>query len=309
MAARLHRRGAAWRDWLLRAVAGDPGKLQIMYGLAGERRLNEYELDWLPGYEGARPVRVGNAATGSSSSTCTARSSTHLRRCAARARPELDRVELALRRSPVDFARGALARARRGHLGGHAARASTSRLEGHGLGRLRSRRDVRRRSSSSEVRSNAGGRARRDPRRGLREGLRPRARTRSRSPTARGSWTPRSCHPAVGFLPPDRSARRGHGRADRATSCHDGFVRATAPRRPTTDCPERGAFLACSFWLVDAYALIGRVEEARALFDRLLGLGNDVGLLAEEYDPAASGSSGTSRRRSATWRSSTARWC
>ena len=76
MAAGYKEEAGAWRQWVLRAAAGNPDKLQIMYGLAGERRLTEWEVDWLPGYEGARPVRIGNGAASHSNSTSMANCST-----------------------------------------------------------------------------------------------------------------------------------------------------------------------------------------------------------------------------------------
>ncbi len=127
-----HDEALAWRDWLLRAVAGDVSELQIMYGPAGERQLDERDLDWLPGYEGSKPVRVGNAAAGSSSSTSTARSSprctTPVWRAALRAhRPGTCRLRWWISWRP-------LAGARRRHLGGTRPPPALHPLQGHGVG-------------------------------------------------------------------------------------------------------------------------------------------------------------------------------
>ena len=134
---------AAWRDWLLRAVAGDPSTLQIMYGAAGERRLTEVELPWLPGYEGSRPVRVGNAAVESVAARC-------VRRADRRASPGAP-VWAGARRGGVGSSAGAarasrtrVDRAGRRHLGSARAAPPLHALEGHGVGGVRPGRQGRR---------------------------------------------------------------------------------------------------------------------------------------------------------------------
>ena len=283
---------AAWRDWLLRAVAGDPADLQIMYGLAGERRLPEFELPWLAGYEGSRP------------SASATRPSTQL---------QLDvygEVIDSLAAGPA--ARAAVDEPHAWTLQRRAARTSWSRTwrePDEGLWEVRGPRRhfvhskvmawvavdraVRswRRTRSSRRRPR---RLARDARRGPRGGLRARATTRSATPspstTAPASSTPRRCSSSrVGFLPPDDPRVVGTVDAVRDELGRDGFVRRYSTDGGAVDgLPgDEGAFLACSFWLVDALRMTGRTEEARALFERLLGLANDVGLLAEEYDPVA----------------------
>ena len=122
---RLRRRGGAWRDWLLRAVAGSPDQMQIMYGLAGERRLTECEVPWLPGYEGSRPVRIGNAAHGQLQLDVYGEVLDALAPGAAR-RPRARRARLGAAARAARAPRDGLERAGRGHLGGAGAARSTS---------------------------------------------------------------------------------------------------------------------------------------------------------------------------------------
>ena len=277
----------AWRDWLGRSTAGSPEQIQIMYGLAGERRLLEWQADWLPGYQGARPVRIGNAAH--------------------------DQVQLDVFGEVTD----ALYQA---HAGGLAVAPESWRLQRKLIERLAAiwdqpdegiweTRGGRRQFTHSKVMAwVAIDRAVRSAERFGLDG--PLDRWRALRATMHASICERGFDrgrnsftqsygsskldasllliPLVGFLPPEDARVRGTLAAIERDLLVDGFVR----RYDTADgrdglAPGEGAFLACSFWLADNYVLQGRLPEARALFGRLLALRNDVGLLAEEYDPQA----------------------
>ena len=183
---------SAWREWLLRAVAGDPADVQIMYGIAGERRLDERELEWLPGFEGSRPVRIGNAASTQLQldvygEVLDAAYQTLVTACGA------DDGRLGARPQAARVARGRLARAGRRHLGGARAAAALHALEGDGLGRLRPRR-----AHARGVRPAGAGRAlaraaRRDQRRGARPAPGASRSRPSPSRTAPTSSTRASC--------------------------------------------------------------------------------------------------------------------
>ncbi|MBX3207394.1 MAG: glycoside hydrolase family 15 protein [Labilithrix sp.] len=277
----------SFRDWLLRACAGAPDQLQILYGIGGERRLSEVELPWLAGYEGSAPVRVGNAAAdqmqldvyGELADTLFLSHSTGLDHT-----DEGWTLECALLR----------------HL------ESAWREPDHGIWEVRGPRRhfvhskvmcwvaFDRGVRSIEQWGLAGPldrwRATRDA---IHADVCERGVDREHGGFAQyyGSTEPDASlllMPIVGFLPPDdpRVVRTVANVETRLLA--DGFVRRYVPHPGVDGLPEgEGAFLACSFWLVDALVLLGRREEARAHFERLVGLANDVGLLAEEYDPRA----------------------
>lgn len=277
---------AAWRDWLLRAVAGDPDDLQIMYGVAGERRLAEYELDWLAGYEGSRPVRVGNAASG---------------------QLQLDVYGEVL--AAMDVARGL----------GTEPDPSAWRIQRHIMDWLESNwrepdegiwevRGPRRQFTHSKVMAwVAADRAARAVEESGLDGDAARWRRlraeiheevcREGYDAARGSFTQSYGSaaldasllliPKVGFLPASDPRVGGTVDAIRRELCRDGLVLRYVPDAGDGLPPGEGAFLPCSFWLVDDLALLGRSDEAHVLFERLLSLRNDVGLLSEEYDTTA----------------------
>jgi GH15 family glucan-1,4-alpha-glucosidase len=278
----------AWRDWLLRVVAGDPAQLQIMYGPAGERRLTELELGWLPGYEGSRPVRTGNAAS---------------------AQVQLDvygEVMDALHQARLagmvpDPAAWALQQVLAEHVEQHWQEPD------EGIWEVRS---GRRHFTHSKVMAwvaidravqaverfglpGPAGRWRK-----LRTQMHQEICQRAVDP-ARGCFVRAYGSteldasllllPLVGFLPPGDERVVRTVKAVQDELCENGLVR----RYRTDDqgaadglAGGEGAFLACSFWLVDNLALAGRRNEAERLLERLLDLRNDVGLLAEEYDPS-----------------------
>jgi len=279
----------AWRDWLLRAVAGDPADLQIMYGLDGSRRLPEYELDWLPGYEKSRPVRVGNAASEQLQLDVWGEvlDGLYLAREAG-LRPDGD--AWTLQRALLEHLEGAW------------------REPDNGLWEMRG---PRRHFTHSKVLAwVAFDRMVRSVERFGREG--PVARWRATRDEifadilAHGYDAERNTFvqaygsreldaallliPQVRFLPWDDPRVAGTVDAVNRELCEGGFVKRYRPGVGSSDdgLPgDEGAFLACSFWLADALHGVGRRREAVELFERLAGLANDVGLLAEEFDPVA----------------------
>src|SRR6266480_815082 len=246
----------AWRDWLLRAAAGSPSQIQIMYGLAGEKRLAEWEVPWLSGYAGSKPVRIGNAAC--------------------------DQLQIDVFGEVMD----ALYHARVGGLQFLAAAWDFQRVLLSHLEKIWSFPD-----------EGFGLEGPLDHWRNLRAQIHAEVCEKAFNP-ALGAFVQAygSQHldasalliPAVGFLPPEDARVRRTVEAIERKLVTDGFVlrydtAATQDGLP----PGEGAFLACSFWLADAYVQLGRGEDARRLFERLLSLRNDLGLLSEEYDPAA----------------------
>jgi GH15 family glucan-1,4-alpha-glucosidase len=277
----------AWRDWLLRTVAGKPSDLQIVYGPAGERRLPEWVVDWLPGYADSRPVRVGNAAVSQFQldvwgEVMDAMHTT--RRMGIESEPEAWDLQLAL----LEFLESAWF------------------LPDDGIWEVRG---PRRHFTHSKVMAwVAFDRAVKAVRRFGCEGPIDRWRRIRRDiheEVCRRAWDPGlnafvqsyGSHeldasllmmPLVGFLPPTDARVRGTIEAVERHLMADGFVRRYAHGASEgVDGlpPGEGAFLPCSFWLVDDLVVVGRKDDARRLFTRLLGLCNDVGLLSEEYDP------------------------
>jgi GH15 family glucan-1,4-alpha-glucosidase len=285
MDAGFYDEAAAWRTWLERAVAGSPAQIQTLYGVAGERRIPELELPHLPGYEGAAPVRIGNAA------------STQLQLDVF---GELMDVLHQARRGglPPDDAAWALQRALIVQLeaiwqqpdegiwevrGGRrpftyskvmawvAVDRAIKSAEQFGLnGPLEHWRTLRRRIHEDVCQHGF------DPARG--------AFVQSYGSSELDAAT--LLIPLVGFLPASDARVRGTVAAVQRELMAEGFVLRYSTHRVDDGLPPgEGAFLACSFWLADNLVLQNRFGEARALFERLLGLRNDVGLLAEEYDP------------------------
>jgi GH15 family glucan-1,4-alpha-glucosidase len=275
----------AWREWLLRAAAGDPDDLQIMYGVAGERRLTEWYVDWLPGFESSRPVRVGNAAA--------------------------EQLQIDVYGEVADALYTARKRGLHGSMPGwELVRKMLLLLEDRwrepdeGIWEIRG---GRRHFTHSKVMSWVAFD------RGIklceefgREGPVERWRTvrqEIHEQVCREGWNESVgaftqsygsqqldasvlLLPLVGFLPPDDPRVRSTVNAVREELTWDGFVLRYRSEEGVDGLPGgEGVFLPCSFWLVDALALDGRLDEARELFERLLSLANDVGLLAEEYDP------------------------
>lgn len=287
MNAGYYEEAGAWRDWLLRAVAGVPAQAQIMYSIMGEHRLTEWEVGWLPGYEGAKPVRIGNGAHG--------------------------QIQIDVYGEVMD----ALYQAQRGGL---ASSADAWALQHAFLDHLEkiwrepdrgiweSRKPERHFTFSKVMAWVAFDRGAKIAREfGL------------QGPLERWDGIAKEIHedvcqkgfdselgsfvqsygskyldgsllliPTTGFLPVDDPRVEGTIRAVEGRLLQDGFVMRHDPAEVETGLVHgEGAFLACSFWLADAMVLLGRQQEGERLFGRLLDLRNDVGLLSEEYDVAA----------------------
>jgi GH15 family glucan-1,4-alpha-glucosidase len=277
----------AWRDWLLRAAAGDPADLQIMYGLAGERRLPEMELPWLAGYERSAPVRIGNAAVRQLQLDVYGEVMDSLslaRRAGLPAKPLIWAIQAAL----VDWLR------------------TNWRQPDEGLWEVRggrrhfvhskvmvwvaADRAVRAVEEYPELHGDLEGwRALREEvhREVCEKGYDPERNTFTQSYGSRELDAALLLIPNVGFLPPDDPRVVGTVDAVRAELGRGGLLQRYSTDDSAVDgLPGgEGTFLACSFWLAQALHRTGRRAEARELFERLVGLTNDVGLLAEEYEP------------------------
>jgi GH15 family glucan-1,4-alpha-glucosidase len=275
----------AWREWLIRAVGGSPGLLQVAYGVAGERRLSEHDAAWLPGYEGSGPVRIGNAAA--------------------------KQLQIDVYGEVID----ALYVARKAGL---APKAASWALECGLLAHLETiwqsadegiwevRGGPRHFTHSKVMAWVAFDRAVRSVQEFHLEGpLEHWQRIRDTihiQVCERGFDREQNSFvqsygnqeldasllllPLVGFLPPEDARIRGTLAAIEGALIHKGLCRRYQTETGIDGlAPGEGVFVACSFWLADNYVLQGRFEDARALFERLLALRNDVGLIAEEYDP------------------------
>jgi GH15 family glucan-1,4-alpha-glucosidase len=273
-----------WRQWLLRAVAGDPSKLQILYAIDGRRRIEEREISWLPGYENSSPVRIGNAAFRQRQLDVYGEVMDAFHQC-HRWGIGIEPNAWDLRRKMLEVLEGCWDRPDEGiwEVRGPQRQFTHSkvmawvafdrgvrRVEAAGGGgpierwrivRDRLHDDVCRQGYDAEVGSFVQFYGSQDVDASL------------------------LMIPLVGFLPPSDRRVQGTVRAIENRLLDGGLVRRYAPLRSVDGLPEReGSFLPCSFWLADNWSLQGRHDEARAMFERLIGLCNDVGLLAEEYD-------------------------
>ncbi|HLL33156.1 glycoside hydrolase family 15 protein [Streptomyces sp. NPDC052773] len=288
LAAGYREEAEAWREWLLRAVAGDPADLQIMYGLAGERRLPETELPWLPGFADSRPVRIGNAAVKQVQLDVYGEVMDTLSLARSAGMPLLPQA-WDIQRSMVNF----LSRAWREPDEGLWEVRGGRRHFVHSkvMVWVAADRAVRALERFPQLR---GDRERwqtlRDEvhREVCERGYDPARNTFTQSYGSRELDAALLLIPRVGFLPPDDPRVLGTIEAVRKELGHGGLMRRYTALRTTVDgLPgDEGTFVVCSFWLADALHLTGRTDEARELFERLVGLVNDVGLLAEEYDPS-----------------------
>jgi GH15 family glucan-1,4-alpha-glucosidase len=277
----------AWREWLLRAVAGKPSQLNIMYGLSGERRLTELKLEWLPGYEGASPVRVGNAAYRQFQLDVFGEvmDALHVaRKAGLEPNENAWRVERAL----LDYLEGAWkepdegiweVRGPRRHfthskvMAWVAVDRMVKAVERFGLEGPVERWHSLRAAIHEEV---------------CRKGFDHDRNSFVQYYGGKELDASLLIISLVGFLPASEPRVRGTVEAIERHLVTDGFV-ARYPTTPEVDGlpPGEGAFLACSFWLADNLELLGRHDDALHLFKRLLDLRNEVGLLSEEYDPWA----------------------
>jgi GH15 family glucan-1,4-alpha-glucosidase len=280
------REAAAWRDWLLRAAAGSPDQVQIMYGLGGERLLREWEISWLPGYEGSKPVRVGNAA--------------HEQLQLDVYGEVMDALHQArLGKIPESADAWALERALIKQLEGVWQRPDQGIWETRGAPQHFTHSKVMAwvaidRAVKSVEQFHLDGPL--DQWRALRDQIHADVCEKAFDPElnsfvqAYGSKQIDASTlllPLVGFLPASDPRIRGTVEAVEKRLVVDGFVLRYDSAATDDGLPEgEGAFLACSFWLADNYLLLGRQDDALRVFRRLLDLRNDVGLLSEEYDPA-----------------------
>ena len=289
MLAGLGDEAKAWREWLLRAVAGQPRQMQILYGVAGERRITEQELEWLSGYQGSRPVRVGNAAVNQFQLDVYGEimDTLHLGRHIGL---ESDETAWDFQRALLEFLE------------------SNWREPDEGIWEIRG---PRRHFTHSKVMAwVALDRAIKavellghdgpvDRWRGIRRELHDEV-CREGYDSERDSFVQYyGAHhldasllliPLVGFLPASDPRVKGTVAAIQRELTVDGLVHRYPPEesQPVDGLPPgEGTFLACTFWLADNLALMGRRDEALTIFERLLTLRNDVGLLAEEFDPAS----------------------
>jgi GH15 family glucan-1,4-alpha-glucosidase len=282
-----HTEAQEWGRWLVRAAAGDAAQMQIMYGIAGERLLPELEIPWLAGYEGSHPVRIGNAASQqlqldvygelmdvlhqARHGKLAARDAGWQLQCALLAHLEgiwhqPDRGMWEVRSKPQHFTYSKI-------MTWVAFDRSIRSAEAFGLhAPLRRWRSVRRRIHE-EV---------------CARGFNRRLGSFVRAYGARDLDASLLLLPIVGFLPPQDARVRGTVAAIERHLLQDGFVKRYDPRIARDGLPgAEGTFLPCSFWLADNWVMLGRRDDARLLFERLLALRNDVGLLSEEYDPRA----------------------
>ena len=275
-----------WRRWLLRAVAGSPEQMQIMYGIAGERRLSEWVVPWLPGYENSRPVRIGNAAAGQLQLDVYGEIMDALyqgRQGELRSDKTVWGLQVALTKHLEKAWREPdegiwETRGGRRHFTYSKVMAwvafdrAIKSLEKSGTGDdLLARWSAIRAEIHADV---------------CRNGFDPKMNSFVQAYGSQELDASLLMLPLVGFLPHDDPRMVGTVEAIQRSLVVDGFVRRYDPARTKDGLPhDEGVFLACSFWLVDNLILQGRQDEATALFERLLSLCNDVGLLAEEYDP------------------------
>ncbi|NEW75808.1 glycoside hydrolase family 15 protein [Streptomyces rhizosphaericus] len=282
-----HDEAVAWRDWLLRAIAGDPAELQIMYGLAGERRVHEQELTWLEGYERSTPVRVGNDAVDQRQLDIYGEvlDTLHLARASGLpAEPHAWKIQTAL----MDFLESAWRDPDEGlwEVRGPRRHFVHSKV----MAWVAADRAVRAMEADPRLGGDADRwRAMRDAvhREVCEKGYDPERSAFTQSYGSAELDAATLLIPRVGFLPATDPRVLGTIDAIRRELSEDGLIRRYTTDGGVDGLPgSEGAFLACSFWLADALQLAGRHKDARALFERLLALRNDVGLLAEEYDPA-----------------------
>ncbi|MEU0035358.1 glycoside hydrolase family 15 protein [Streptomyces sp. NPDC006333] len=288
LAAGYHEEAEAWRDWLLRAVAGDPADLQIMYGLSGERRLPEFELPWLRGFAGSYPVRIGNEAVKQLQLDVYGEVIDSLelaRRSGLPSKPHMWRLQCAL----MDFLRTAWRQPDEGiwEVRGPRRHFVYSKV----MAWVAADRAVRSLEADPGLAGDLDGwREMRDEvhKEVCERGFDAERNTFTQSYGSRELDASLLLIPRTGFLAPDDPRVVGTIDAVRAELERDGFLlrRYSEEGTDVDGLPGgEGAFLVCSFWLADALQMTGRTQEAHDLFERLIGLANDVGLLAEEYDP------------------------
>jgi GH15 family glucan-1,4-alpha-glucosidase len=275
-----------WRLWLLRAAAGDPSDLQIMYGVAGERRLTELELPWLKGYEASSPVRIGNAASDQLQLDVYGEVLDALYQARVHGLGQSDEA-WALQRKLLSYLETSWMQPDEGiwEIRGPRRHFTHSKVmcwvafdravravEEQGLdGPVDQWREIR-----AEIHDEV-----------CRKGYDPKLASFVQSYGSKDLDASLLLIPLVGFLPAGDERVAETIDAIQRTLMRDGLVLRYLTHEEGVDGlpPGEGVFLPCSFWLVDCLELLGRHDEAHVLFERLVGLANDVGLIAEEYDP------------------------
>ncbi len=277
----------AWRDWLLRAAAGSPDQVQIMYGIRGERNLLEWEVGWLAGYEGSKPVRVGNAAAEQLQLDVYGEVADALLHAHLGGIPPSE-TDMALQTSLTDHLATIWQQPDRGiwEVRGEPQHFTYSKVmawvafdravtsaEKFGLQGVVERWSTVRDQIHAEV---------------CQKSYDPELGCFTQAYDSKELDASLLLVPQVGFLPATDPRVRRTIEAIEKHLMADGFVLRYRTERVDDGLPAgEGAFLACSFWMVTALSMLGRNDDARRLFARLLQLRNDVGLLAEEYDPKA----------------------
>ena len=278
----------AWRDWLLRAVAGDPSKMQILYGVAGERRIPESEVPWLEGYAGSSPVRIGNGAAEQFQLDVYGETADAFYQSRAHGMGVTEHA-WSLQQNTLEFLESAWDRPDEGiwEVRGGPRHFTHSKVLAwvafdraiHAVEHFNLDGPVERwRRTCAEIHEEV-----------CREGFNTELNSFVQSYGSHDLDAATLLIPLVGFLPPDDPRVSGTIAAIQRDLMRDGFVEryATKQTEGVDGLPiGEGVFLPCSFWLVDALVLQGRQDEARELFERLLRTSNDLNLLSEEYDPA-----------------------
>ena len=270
----------AWKQWLLRAVGQDVSQLQIMYGIAGERHLADWEVPWLNGYENSTPVRIGNAAQSQTQQDIYGEIAAALFHAREAGVPSDDR-ELLFQQALTDHLVKIWERPGSGMweerdepqhftysgvMSWLALDRAVRSIEQHGMtGALAAWILLR-----DEVRQKVE-----------QHGYNHRMESFVQHYGTNNLDASVLLLPLVGFLPADDARMLGTVKAIEDHLLQDGLLLRNIPKSKKA---KQGAFLACSFWLVEVYVMQGRIKDARSLFERLLGLANDVGLLSEEYD-------------------------
>ncbi len=276
---------AAWHNWLLRAAAGAPANMQIMYGIMGQRRLLEWEAAWLPGYEGAKPVRVGNAAHAQLQLDVYGEliDAFHQWRVA---KLEMDHTSWELECTVLQ------------HLAGQWDKPDHGIWERRGAARhyvlskvmtwVAFDRGIKSAETFGYKAPLVKWRVLRDAihRDVCANGFDPELNSFVESYGSKMLDASILLLPSVGFLPPEDPRVRGTIAAVENHLMRDGFVLRHDPREAEQQ-PAEGAFLACTLWLADAYVLAGEFARAQELFDHVVAIANDLGLFAEEYDSGA----------------------
>jgi GH15 family glucan-1,4-alpha-glucosidase len=280
----------SWREWLLRAIAGSPAQMQIMYGVRGERRLTEFELPWLAGYENSKPVRIGNAASNQFQLDVFGEVTGAMYQ-SYRAGIKIKPTDWALQKALLNFLESHWDKPDEGiwEVRGGRKHFTHSKV----MAWLAFHRAVQ---LVEEANLPADGYLKRW--KGARDAIHREVCERGYNSKVKAFTQYYGSEaldasilmmPIAGFLPPDDPRVLNTISAIERDLLVDGLVLRYRPQEENVDgLPgNEGVFLPCSFWFATCLDLIGRKKEARALFERLLGLRNDLGLLSEEYDPRA----------------------